>query len=71
MKIYLMMNGCQPVRAFDNIQVAKQQLDTYMFDLCKQGYRILTTKDGEYIYADSKNANVRYNLRLTEVELQK
>jgi hypothetical protein len=66
-----MMNGTQPVRAFDNIQSAKQQLDAYMFALCKQGFRILTTKDGEYTYADSKSANVRYTLRLTEVELQK
>lgn len=71
MKIYLMMNGGQPIRAFEDIQLAKQQLDAYMFNLCKQGFRILTTKDGEYTYNDTKNVNVRYTLRLTEVELVK
>lgn len=71
MTIYLMMNGCQPIRAFENIQLAKQQLDAYMFHLCKQGNRILTTKDGEYTYVDPKDASIRCTLRLTEVELQK
>lgn len=71
MTIYLMMNGTQPVRAFENIQLAKQQLDSYMFNLCKQGYRILTTKEGEYTYVDHRDATIRHTLRLTEVELQK
>ena len=71
MTVYLMMNGCQPVRAFENIQLAKQQLDAYMFNLCKQGYRILTSKDGEYNYVDPKDATIRCTLRLTEVELIK
>lgn len=71
MTIYLMMNGCQTVRAFENIQLAKQQLDAYMFNLCKQGYRIVATRDGEYTYVDHKDATIRCTLRLTEVELQK
>lgn len=71
MTIYLMMNGCQTVRAFENIQLAKQQLDAYMFNLCKQGYRIVTTRDGEYTYVDPKDASIRRTLCLTEVELQK
>jgi hypothetical protein len=71
MAIYLMMNGTQPVRAFENIQLAKQQLDAYMFNLCKQGFRILSSRDGEYTYQDPKDPAIRYNLRLTEVELQK
>lgn len=71
MTIYLMINGSQPIRAFENIQLAKQQLDAYMFNLCKQGHRILTMKDGEYTYLDIKNASVRYTIRLIEVELVK
>lgn len=71
MTIYLMIDGCQTVRAFEHIQLAKQQLDAYMFNLCKQGYRILTAKEGEYTYVDSKDATNRRTLRLTEVELQK
>lgn len=71
MTIYLMMDGSKPVKAYEDIQLAKQQLDAYMFNLCKQGYRILVTNDSEYIYGDSKNPNVRYTLRLTEVELIK
>lgn len=65
------MDGSKPVKAYENIQLAKQQLDAYMFNLCKQGYRILTTKDDEYAFVDTKNVNVRYTLRLTEVELVK
>lgn len=71
MTIYLMMNGIQPIRAFENIQVAKQHLDAYMFNLCKQSYRILSSKDGEYIYQDIKEPSIRYTVRLTEVELAK
>lgn len=71
MTIFLMMNGCQPVRAFEDIQLAKQQLDTYMFNLCKHGYRILTTRDGEYTYVDPKDASIRRTLSLTEVEVLK
>ena len=71
MTIYLMMNGLQPVRAFENIQLAKQQLETQMFAFCKQGYRILSSKDTEYIYQDIKEPAIRYTLRLTEVELAK
>jgi hypothetical protein len=71
MTIYLMIDGCKTVKAYENIQLAKQQLDAYMFNLCKQGYRILTTKDGEYNYVDPKDASIRRTLRLTEVELIK
>lgn len=71
MTIYLMIDGCKTVKAYENIQLAKQQLDAYMFNLCKQGYRILTTKDGEYNYVDPKDASIRHTLRLTEVELIK
>lgn len=71
MTIYLMMDGCKTVKAFENIQLAKQQLDTYMFNLCKQGYRIISSKDGEYVYTDPKDATIRRTLRLTEVELLK
>ena len=71
MTMYLMMNGTQPVRAFENIQLAKQQLDAHMFNICKQGFRILSSKDGEYTYQDPKDPAIRYTLRLTEVELAK
>lgn len=71
MTIYLMIDGCKTVKAYENIQLAKQQLDAYMFNLCKQGYRILTTKDGEYNYVDPKDTSIRLTLRLTEVELIK
>ena len=71
MTIYLMIDGCKTIRAFEDHQLAKQQLDAYMFNLCKQGYRILSTKNGEYSYADSKDTTIRSTLRLTEVELQK
>lgn len=71
MTIYLMIDGCTTVKAYENIQLAKQQLDTYMFNLCKQGNRILSTKEGEYIYVNPKDASVRRTLYLTEVELIK
>ena len=71
MTIYLMMSGTQPIRAFENIQLAKQQLDAYMFNICKQGYRILSSKDSEYVYQDVKEPAIRYTVRLTEVELTK
>ncbi len=71
MTIYLMIDGCKTVKAYENIQLAKQQLDTYMFNLCKQGYRIISSKDGEFSYTDPKNVSARYTLRLTEVELVK
>lgn len=71
MTIYLMIDGCQTVKAYESIKLAKQQLDTYMFNLCKQGYRILTAKEGEYTYVDHKDATIRRTLRLTEVELLK
>lgn len=71
MTIYLMIDGCKTVKAYENIQLAKQQLDAYMFNLCKQGYRIISSKDGEFSYTDPKNVSVRYTLRLTEVELVK
>ena len=71
MTIYLMIDGCKTVKAYENIQLAKQQLDAYMFNLCKQGYRILSTREGEYTYQDPKDPAIRYTLRLTEVELQK
>lgn len=71
MIIYLMIDGCQTVKAYESIKLAKQQLDAYMFNLCKQGYRILTTKEGEYTYVDHKDSTIRRTLRLTEVELLK
>lgn len=71
MTIYLMLDGFKPVKTFENIQLAKQQLDTYMFNLCKQGYRIVSSKDGEYSYTDPRNVSARYALRLIEVELVK
>lgn len=71
MTIYLMIDGCKTVKAYEDIQLAKQQLDAYMFNLCKQGYRILTTKEGEYTYVDPKDATIRRTLYLTEVELIK
>ena len=70
MTIYLMIDGCTTVKAFENIHVAKQQLDSYMFNLCKQGNRILSTKDSEYIYVNPKDASVRRTLYLSEVDLK-
>ena len=65
------MEGCKPLRAFENINIAKQQLESRMFALCKQGHRIITCKDTEYVYADSKDTSIRSTLYLTEIELQK
>ena len=71
MTIYILMEGCKPLRAFENINIAKHQLESRMFALCKQGHRIVTCKDTEYTYADPKNNSVRSTLYLTEIELQR
>lgn len=71
MTIYLMVDGCKALKAFENIQLAKQQLDAQMFNICKQGFRIISTRDGEYTYQDPKDPAIRRTLRLTEVELLK
>lgn len=72
MTIYLMIDGCKTVKAFENIKSAKTELDAYMFNLCKQGYHIVSSRDGEFSYNNPKNVSMGCTLlRLTEVELVK
>lgn len=71
MTIYLMLEENRPVRAYKNIELAKQQLDARMFALCKQGNRIesVVTEGMRYIYSHPKE-NIKKAIWLTEVELQ-
>lgn len=70
MTIYLMLEENRPVRAYKNIELAKQQLDARMFALCKQGNRIESVKEGvQYTYSHPRE-NTKKSIWLTEVELQ-
>lgn len=70
MTIYLMLEENRPVRAYKNIELAKQHLDARMFALCKQGNRIESVTDGvRYTYSHPKDS-IKKGICLTEVELQ-
>lgn len=70
MTIYLILEENRPICAYKNIALAKQQLDTRMFALCKQGNRIESVKEGvQYTYSHPRD-NIKKGICLTEVELQ-
>lgn len=69
MTIYVLMDGTVVVKAYKDISLAQQQIDTTMFGKCKRGFRILEAKASSYVYCDPNNDSVKYRLYLNEVEL--